>query len=539
MTVMPNTAKANRVQLMLFWDILLFAFLIRLLYFGDIPGGINQDEAMAAVDALALSQYGTDRYGIAWPVHFKAWGYGQMSVLLSYCMIPFIKLFGFHTFAIRLPMLLISTAGIALIYLTGRKFFSVNLSLGVMAFTAINPWHFMQSRWSLDCNIFPHVFLLAFYLLLSGLEKRRYLYFSMIVFGLTFYSYGVAIYTVPVFLFIYAAWCLLKKQLTRKEILLSAGIFLTVALPEILTIFINMFRLPTIETPFFTIPFFPDSVRSNDILFLNFSVHQLGRNALSMLKQAFLQRPDFLFNALPGVGALYSISIPFLFAGIWQFFKRCLKQKDLVRQTRDAALCCFLIMGIWTGLTTFEVNINRINIIFYPLILFTVYGISCFIGLFGKYKAYLRRSFLTGYSILAISFFVQYFTLFPTEIRTMFNVDFLKIIKEADSLENYDSLYVSSNMGWQTNYYMAEILTHYSCRIDARYYQGLTNENLGRSLLPYSMRYHFVDLCYQTAFDSDALYVIHQGDLADIEKRYTKGYDVILEQGDFLAVDLK
>ena len=103
-----------------FWAIFLFAVIVRCIGFVSIPGGVNQDEAMAAVDGWALAQYGTDRFGVRFPVHFSAWQYGQMSVLLSYCMVPFIKLLGFQTAAVRLPALLISCGGVALVYLVGR-----------------------------------------------------------------------------------------------------------------------------------------------------------------------------------------------------------------------------------------------------------------------------------------------------------------------------------------------------------------------------------------------------------------------------------
>lgn len=48
------------------------------------------------------------------------------------------------------------------------------------------------------------------------------------------------------------------------------------------------------------------------------------------------------------------------------------------------ALWGFLITGIWVGLITFEVNINRVNIIFYPVILLCAYGISLVVDKFGK-----------------------------------------------------------------------------------------------------------------------------------------------------------
>ena len=367
----------NRVSqyTLAFWGILIFSFLIRVIGIDSVPYGVNQDEAMLAMDAWALSDYGTDRYGTFMPVHFTAWKYGQMSVLLAYCMVPFIRVFGFSTFAVRLPMAIASTLGVALMYLIGKKLFSEKLALVVMALTAVNPWHFMQSRWALDCNLFPHVFLLGFYLLLLGFEKRRYLYLSMVCFGLTFYCYGIAIYTVPVFLFVYAAWCLWKKQISFKDIVISVGIFSAVALPEIITMAINMFGGSTIETPFFTMCFFPESIRSNDILFLNFSFLQLGKNILTIIEKVFLQMPDHLFNAIPEFGPLYHASIPFIFIGIVQFTRKLFAEKDIKRQTIYLSLWGFLITSIWAGMITREVNVNRINIIFYPLILLCGYGI--------------------------------------------------------------------------------------------------------------------------------------------------------------------
>ena len=117
----------------------------------------------------------------------------------------------------------------------------------------------------------------------------------------------------------------------------------------------------------------------------------------------------------------------------------------------------------------------------------------------------------------------------------MFNVDFLTIVKEADDLDNYDTMYVSSNVGWQTNYKMAEILTQYACQIDALYYQEESTKTGGRDLLPYSERYHFVDMKSQNYFDANALYVIHQNDL----KYFTNtSFDTILTQGNFMAINL-
>ena len=499
---------SDKKRILAFWGILLFAVAVRCIGFGSVPGGANQDEAMAAVDGWALAQYGTDRFGFHLPVHFTAWKISQMSVLLSYCMIPFIKLFGFDIIAVRLPALLISCSAVAVVYLIGKRLFDEKFALAVMALTAINPWQFMQSRWALDCNLFPHVFLLAFYLLLLGFEKRKFLYLSMVFFGLTFYCYGIAVYSVIPFLVVYAGWCIRKKQMKVGEVLLCVLIFSAVALPEILVMAINLFRWDTIETPLFTLCRFPESIRGNDILFLNFSFTQLGKNIWATVKTCFLQFPDNLFNSLPAFGPMYHISIPFVVLGIGSYTRTLFGERNVVNQTKMLALWGFLMTGIWVGLITFEVNVNRINIIFYPLIILCVYGIQQA----GRRIRKLTPAVAAAYLICFALFLGTYFTSFQREIRTYFNENFLEAVEEADSMEGYDRLYITGNMDWQYNLAMAEILTQYACKIDALYYQERTNVTEGRELLPYSERYHFVDVHYLWEADEEGLYLLHMSE---------------------------
>lgn len=580
--------KAGR---MAFWAILAFAVIVRCMGFGSIPGGVNQDEAMAAVDGWALAQYGTDRFGVRLPVHFSAWQYGQMSVLLSYCMVPFFKLLGFHKVAFRLPALLFSCGGVALVYLVARKLSDRRLALAVMALTAVNPWHFMQSRWALDCNLFPHVFLLAFWLLLLGLEKRRFLYLSMVFFGLTFYCYGIAVYSVIPFLVVYAVWCLWKRQLKIREVLLCILVFGVVALPEILVMAINLFHWDTIETPLFTMSYFPESIRGNDILFLNFTFAQLGRNILAAVKCCFLQMPDQLYNALPAFGPLYHISIPFMAVGIVGFTRNLLQEKEIGKKTRLLALWGFLLMGVWVGATTLEVNVNRINIIFYPLIFMCGYGLR----MTGRFTAmHIPRRFaigksadtadsdgksvdtadsdgkrsdgksadtadpdgkrsgaksagaagsggkcsgsgfravaITAYAVCFALFLGTYFTSFKEQIKGYFNVNFLEAVKEADSMEGYEKLYITGNMDWQQNVSMAEILTQYACGIDALYFQGITDTTGGRELLPYGERYHFIDVNYLKDTDAEGLYLLHVSEL----ERIPFAMETIQEMGQYV-----
>lgn len=88
MNKIKQFSRSTKAEVIIVIVLLLVAVFIRAYHFGMIPVGVHQDEAMAAVDAKALADYGTDRFGMRYPVHFTAWVSSQMSVLLSYCMVP-------------------------------------------------------------------------------------------------------------------------------------------------------------------------------------------------------------------------------------------------------------------------------------------------------------------------------------------------------------------------------------------------------------------------------------------------------------------
>lgn len=498
---------SGRTHLALFITTVFVAVAVRIYQFGSVPGGFNQDGAMAAVDANALANYGTDRYGMHLPVHLTAWGYGQMSALLSYILVPFIKLFGFSPLVLRLPQLLVSIAGLICLYLFIRDVFGKNMGLVVLMFAAVNPWHILQSRWILDCNLYPHFFVIGIYILYKGLCRRMYLFLSMVFFGLCMYCYGVSIYTMPVFLLSVCIYLLLIKKVNFVDVLLCALIYLLVAGPFILVMMINFFQWNTIETPFFTLPYFSDSVRSNDILFFSEDViSQLVQNFKSLMNVTILQVKDLPWNDIQGFGTMYLFSMPFALLGIVVLFKR-------YRKNPGAILAfLFLLTGIFCGLLTNGVNINRINIVYYPVIIFTGIGIYEIVSRFSVSKWYLLGSY-----VLAFCMFTNtYFTSYAAEIRGYFHVDFgnaLESVADAD-VEKY----------YITSYYdavdLTEILLLFYHKVDAEYFQG--KKDTGE--LPFKEKYTISNMEYVTADPAEnAAYVISAEELSYFN---TELYDV-------------
>ena len=500
-TITDRMDMSDKTYLIFLAATMLVAVAVRVYQFGSVPGGFNQDGVMAAVDANALAHYGTDRYGMRLPVHLTGWGYGQMSALLSYLLIPFIKLFGFSPLVLRLPQLIVSLAGLIVLYLFIRDVFGKNPALIVLMFASINPWHILQSRWILDCNLYPHFFIFGIYFLYKGLGKRLYLFLSMVFFGLCMYCYGVSLYTMPIFLLASCIYLLLIKKIKIVDALICVLIYLLVGGPFILVMMINFFKWDTIKTPLFTLPYFPDSVRSNDILFFSENIgSQLIQNFKSLMNVTLLQVKDLPWNDVQGFGTMYLFSMPFALLGIVTLFKQYRKEPGAI------LAFFFLLTGIFCGLLTNGVNINRINIVYYPIIIFTGIGLYETVRLFAATKWCL----LAAYLLVFCMFTNTYFTSYAAEIKGYFHEDFgnaLKSVADAD----VDRYYI-------TSYYNApdltEILILFHHKIDAEYFQ----EKKDNGELPFHEKYTIGYLWDVTPDPSgSAAYVVSQEELAYLD----------------------
>ena len=87
--------------------IFIIGIAVRIIKFGEIPIGINVDEAGSMQDAYCIANYGTDRFGNSYPAYMINYGGGQ-SALYTYLAAGLIKLFGYNLTVVRLPALIFS-----------------------------------------------------------------------------------------------------------------------------------------------------------------------------------------------------------------------------------------------------------------------------------------------------------------------------------------------------------------------------------------------------------------------------------------------
>ena len=508
--------------------VMTIATILRTWQMGHVPDAVNQDTAMAALNAKSLLMYRTDLDGIFMPVHLNGWGYAQMNAMSSYLMIPFIKLFGMNRVSIGIPILLMSMLGMAAGYFLVREMFGVFCAFIFNVICMFNPWHFVQSRWSLEANFFPHFFVIAVLFLFLGVKyaRRRYLYFSMIVFGLSHYNYGVSLYIVFSFLFLVCVFLIRKKLIPGAQAIISGILYSLTSWLFYAMILINTFHLATIKTPFFTIPYFPESQRSGDILF--FSEHpikQLFENIYSFISVIFLQKDEILWSNVPRMGTLMLCMVPVMILGFIILINRAKQDKENAL-TYDI-IFIWLIASFIDGIITKDVNSNRLNVIFYCCLILITIGMDAIIRCGKTVRLISAGMFL----IMSIFFITDYYTVyaarfFDPEYSFSGNLDLALEKAKSIEAERYvitpDTQYIGAKD-------VSEIDTMFFWDMDARYYRGETNEMNGKKYLPYSERFQYYKINAGNRIDSkeSTVYIVNSGDQKLFDPEQFAYYDYV------------
>lgn len=440
--MMLNRKEITRKLIIL--SIFVIAIIIRTVKWPLIVEEINCDEAMTAINAKIISETGCDMYGTSMPVYFEAWLTGGQSALLTYLMSISIKILGFSIMSIRLPSLIISIISIFIFDKLVKIIFTDNYKIRVIMLLvlALNPWHIMQSSWALDCNLFPHFMLYAIYFLIKGIKQnKKYLYISTIFFGITLYTYGIALYATPIFLVISYLYLLKNKKIKIFDAIISVLIFITVSCPIILMSIINLLGLHTVKIGSITIQKFEYFRRTEDMLLFSKDFLKTLINNISTTAKLILINEDGLsWNAIHGVGTIYIGSIIFVIIALIEIISSKKQKND----NGISIIIIWFITSIIIGILINNVNINRLNIIWYPTIFLVGYGIYTIL------KKSKFNKFLVG-TILVI-----YFIYFGIFIEKFYNTDYNKCytwsnglintVRQAQKISNKEVIYLQDSI---------------------------------------------------------------------------------------------
>lgn len=389
-------------------------------------GGINQDEAFAAYEAYSLLNYGIDSHGYHFPVYLVAWGSG-MNALNSYLMMPFIFIFGLQTWVIRLPQFICSCLTLYAVFLLIKTLCNEQTAYCTLFLLAISPWHIFLSRWGLESNLAPSFLIFGLFFFVKGLEHSKFFLLSALMYGLSLYCYATIWSVVPIILLLQFLYCIWHKKISfSKNIFLAVIILALLALPLLLFVMVNFGIIEEIALPFISIPKMLH-MRSNEVSF-----QHIEDNYVNLRNIILRQSDGLIWNATEKYGLFYYCTLPFVFFGGTAILLRTANAFKRKTYNGEVFILIQFFAGLLLGLLI-HVNINRVNIIWIPLIIFAAVGICEFCERIDKR---LFVIFFCIYAVLFIRFEKYYFTDYAKEIAPVFSDGLESAIQEATSYEN-------------------------------------------------------------------------------------------------------
>ncbi|SEU28919.1 glycosyltransferase family 39 protein [Paenibacillus sp. NFR01] len=427
--------RDNRWQLLLF----MVGALVRVWYIHSLPPGLNQDEASVGYDAYAILHYGIDRNGVHLPVHLIAWGSGQ-NALYAYLAMPFLLLFGLTPLSVRALSVVMGLIGMLFFYLIMKRLYSDKTAgVAAMFFIAINPWHIMMSRWALESNLYPTIILIAVYFLIRAFDSPGWLYGFTALLALSLYAYGTSYFFVPLFAVGALALLYYGKAPRVRSSLWNAGLFVLLALPILLFIVINHYGWKTLATPLFSIPRL--TMPRVEAVSSIFSGNLLGTawDKFHVFIQLMISGSDGLpWNSISPYGFAYPLALPLAVLGLIVMLQDCWSRRH--EGARYAVIPLWLLIAVLMAFIT-DVNINRINILFYPLIALVAVG---FFWIYRQLKP-AGIAFAVLFGLMFLLFTNAYFRQTPQVLGPAFYESFGDAIRYASEASS-GSIYVTDSV---------------------------------------------------------------------------------------------
>ncbi|MDO8638547.1 MAG: glycosyltransferase family 39 protein [Candidatus Daviesbacteria bacterium] len=340
--------------------IIMLAAAVRVVALDKFPNGFTGDEAQQGYSAYSILKTGQDEWGQFLPLNPR--GFGDFKPpFYTYLTIPAVAIFDLNITAVRLPAALIGILTVLIVYFLTKELLSrEDTALWAAFLLSISPWHIQLSRTAFEGGVGILTFSLGLLFFLKSKEKK-YLILTIILWGLTFYTYHS--FRVLIVLFVLGLFFLCR--LSKKQIVyLGLGLFIFL-IPLLINFGnisarasdVGIFSNEQI-TGYFkykgTSPLSPgiDKIFDNKFLFIK---NNFQENYLSYFSSTFFftgARPDNTYLNFPGFGLLYVVEIIFWLFAIKEIFFKKLINKEII-------IWWFLIAPVGAALATGGLNANR------------------------------------------------------------------------------------------------------------------------------------------------------------------------------------
>ncbi len=441
---------------LLLTGILILAGFLRFWRITQFPAGFNADEAAIGYNAWSVLKTGKDEFGDFLPITFTSFG-DFKPPLYFYLDLPFILIFGLNELAVRLPNALAGVGTVFLVFLIVKKI-SKNYSLAALSSLAlaISPWHIHYSRGGFDTNLFTFFLTLGTLFFLKAFEKPKYLFFSSIIFAVSFYSYQGARLTMPIFVIALAVIFFQRLLKIKKEMVIAALLGFVLILPALTT-----FLIGTGQVRFSGVSIFADPGpfwATNELRGQHANpaglISEIFHNKLQAYGTFFFKNyfehfsGNFLVisgdpisrNNIPETGVAYLFDIPFLLAGLYFLFKK-------LDKFWAVPVVWLLIAPIASAITFQSPQATRSEAMVVPLTMISAFGLYHFLKMILPHKKIfvLFLILITMFGIYNFSRYLhQYYVHNPKVQPVAFEFGFAQLVPKVNAVKDkYDKVLVT------------------------------------------------------------------------------------------------
>ena len=411
--------------------LLIIAIFTRTYKINSLLNGLHVDEAGMAYDAYCIANYGVDRYLNSFPIYMINFGGGQ-SALYTYLATIIVKFFDLSFLSIRLRGIILSLTAIITGFVLIKKTHGIKSGLFFMFLMIICPWHVMQSRFGLDCNLLSSMLMFSITGLVVSKKWWHYI-ITGILFGLSLYTYVLSYIIIPVLLLLSIIYMLYIKKIKFKNVVILGIPIAILAVPLILMLLINMGYLEQINC-IITIPKL-FSFRAEELTFNN-----IGYN-LSLFKN-IITYGGFIYNSIPQFGTIYLFAIPLVICGIIlgiiDTFKSIKNKKFNI-----TAIMLFLFIANILVMALTSVNVNKLNSIYISLLYFIFIFVK---KIYNNFKVGFFI-ILIMYIVMATSFFYYYYNKYNVDNKVidLVNNDAILATQRVEEIDKNKNVYMHLN----------------------------------------------------------------------------------------------
>lgn len=324
--------------------VVVIAAFLRLWQLGVVPSSPDWDEVALGYNAYSILKTGRDEYGTWFPRSLRSYD-DYKPPLYVYLTVPSVALFGLNTWSVRLPSAVMGVLAVVGTYFLVIELFSQakisdvrKLALTSAMLLAISPWHLQFSRIAFEANIGITLNVWGVVAFIKGLQSRKWLRISAILFGLALYAYHSERLFIPLLVLLLALVFRKKLFNGKTSILQSAIVGLLVILP-LIPVFFNKTTLTRLRGT---------SALADQTLLLSRSVQKLAEDQVHgnpwgiifdnrrivwtlKLLDGYLSHYSFKWLFLtgdnprhhaPDMGLLYVWEAPFLLWGMYTIARR-------------------------------------------------------------------------------------------------------------------------------------------------------------------------------------------------------------------------